>query len=302
MELPSASSDDRLYDVDALTPDDVWAVGESVSDSGGRERTLIEHWDGAAWSIVSSPTVDPASALRGVTVIAADDAWAVGTYWNGHLWQGLVEHWDGASWTVVDAAPAKDDVEFSSVSAVGSNDVWAVGNACDKAAGAVIEHWNGRRWTVVDSPAIEHLPCLSDVDVIRADDIWVVGAQLGGATTRTVIEHWDGSAWSIVPSGAGDLQSVSDAGSNDVWAAGLTVTRSQTSRTLIEHWNGDRWQVADLPRQPGLDDSLMGVSARSDSEAMAVGETYVLRRRQSASIILHWDGSSWQHCGSSCPR
>ena len=38
---------------EAIASDDVWAVG--LHYKGGSARTLIEHWDGAAWSVVDSP-------------------------------------------------------------------------------------------------------------------------------------------------------------------------------------------------------------------------------------------------------
>jgi hypothetical protein len=40
-----------LNGVLALGPDDVWAVGDRFARRKG-VRTLTEHWDGEAWSIV----------------------------------------------------------------------------------------------------------------------------------------------------------------------------------------------------------------------------------------------------------
>ena len=46
-----------LEGVAALAADDAWAVG--WYGQGAPSRTLIEHWDGTAWSIVSSPNKGP---------------------------------------------------------------------------------------------------------------------------------------------------------------------------------------------------------------------------------------------------
>jgi hypothetical protein len=68
--------DNELWDVEALSPTDVWAVGTMGDDGSSSNPTLLEHWDGAAWS-------EAGDRLPGVLVgIAADlptgDAWAVG--------------------------------------------------------------------------------------------------------------------------------------------------------------------------------------------------------------------------------
>jgi hypothetical protein len=44
-----------LRGVVALSTSNAWAVGNYDLTSGGLTRTLIEHWDGASWSVVSSP-------------------------------------------------------------------------------------------------------------------------------------------------------------------------------------------------------------------------------------------------------
>ena len=53
---PSAS----FADVYVAAPDDVWAVGsrQPPLSRGIGDRTLIEHWDGTAWSVVPSPETD----------------------------------------------------------------------------------------------------------------------------------------------------------------------------------------------------------------------------------------------------
>src|SRR5262249_55107849 len=93
-----------LYGVAATSPSDVWAVGDYFTDGYIWPQTLIEHWDGSAWTILTSP--NPGSAgntLNAVAALAPNDAWAVGYSLNprGTIGSTLIEHWDGTSWSVV---------------------------------------------------------------------------------------------------------------------------------------------------------------------------------------------------------
>src|SRR5436190_2084647 len=59
----------KLYGIDALAADDIWAVGESEN------RSFIIHWDGIDWSVVPHPY---SSVLWGVAAVGSNDVWAVG--------------------------------------------------------------------------------------------------------------------------------------------------------------------------------------------------------------------------------
>jgi hypothetical protein len=103
--------DNRLESVAALAPDDVWAVGyEQNIDGQNRQRSLVEHWDGASWSIVPSPNREGGGAeLFGVTALGADDVWAVGesrSFASG-VQHSLTMRWDGSAWTI---APSPNGV------------------------------------------------------------------------------------------------------------------------------------------------------------------------------------------------
>ncbi|HKP51217.1 MAG TPA: S-layer homology domain-containing protein [Chloroflexia bacterium] len=111
----------NLFGVTAISANDVWAVGYSYNDQGSTQ-TLIEHWNGAAWSIVTSPNPGT-SRLRGVSALTASDVWAVGDFTN----QPLALHWDGAQWGVV-PSPSVGPSYLTAVDMVSANDVWAVGN------------------------------------------------------------------------------------------------------------------------------------------------------------------------------
>ena len=92
---PVASTENyRLVAVAAVSADDVWAVG-TAQDASGDFQTLIEHWDGTAWSIIPSPNgTGFESELNSAAAVSSTDVWAVGDSGSGTL----AEQWNGAAW------------------------------------------------------------------------------------------------------------------------------------------------------------------------------------------------------------
>jgi len=71
------SLSNSLNAVAAISANDVWAVGDSSSFTDA--QTLIEHWNGSSWSVVSSP-ISHISTLLSATPISTNNVWAVGYY------------------------------------------------------------------------------------------------------------------------------------------------------------------------------------------------------------------------------
>jgi hypothetical protein len=117
-----------LTSVAAVSATDAWAVGQ-VS-SGAPTDTLIEHWNGTAWSVVTSPTPGRYPVVRSVAARSATDIWAVGdiaTTDSTPQYRTFTLHWNGASWSRVASPPTNAYSELYGVAA-GSGHVWAVGN------------------------------------------------------------------------------------------------------------------------------------------------------------------------------
>ena len=188
-----------LNGIDAVSADDVWAVGYSKYGS------LIEHWDGTSWSVVPSPNKGSAgSGLSAVSFSAPDEGWAVGS-WTlprqtpiGYpVSRPLLLHWDGTRWARV-ARPHGVKV-LSSLVAIAPDDVWAVGSAGSR---TVAVHWNGVSWSIVPTPSPGVSATLTSVAGLGTADVWAVGSQEPhrGSALRTLIERWDGSSWREEPS------------------------------------------------------------------------------------------------------
>lgn len=156
--LPNVGGQENvLMGVSMPTTGKAWAVGYFVNGKF-QQQTLIEHFDGTAWSVVPSPNPGAQrDILFGVAAITDTDVWAVGADedTNG-VWHALTEHWNGSAWSVVNAVDAgANGNQFYAVKALATNNVYAVGQ--QSGAGfpsqALIEHWNGTAWSVVNSPA-----------------------------------------------------------------------------------------------------------------------------------------------------
>jgi hypothetical protein len=73
------TSVNHLQSVAAISASDVWAVGVSKAATyGAADQTLIEHWDGTAWTIAPSPVTTTWSALYAITAIPDGGLWAAG--------------------------------------------------------------------------------------------------------------------------------------------------------------------------------------------------------------------------------
>ena len=126
----------------------MWAVGLLLHDSNFILQTLVEHWNGSAWSIVSSPNQGAFdNFLNGVAAVSANDVWAVGLYVQQQRRQPnqtLIEHWNGSAWSVVSSPNPSTDNFLNGVAAISANDVWAVGYYGNGSTGQTLtEHYGG---------------------------------------------------------------------------------------------------------------------------------------------------------------
>ena len=248
-----------LTDVTALSANDVWAVGSMTSPNSDQWQTLIVHWNGQQWSLVSSPSPGHMQALTGISAVSASDIWAVG--WTvGPQVRGLIVHWNGQQWSVIPGAnPGTLDSSLTGITALSANNAWAVGYTEDptsvnastlgKSLKTLIEHWDGQQWVVVPNPNVSN-GMLIGVTAISTNNVWAAGLAhderiCGKALFCTaVIAHWDGTRWSsgpnLAPHPGWPLQFLTriahDPASGQLWAVGASgkSDTSLPSRPLIE--------------------------------------------------------------------
>ena len=241
---PNVGQDsDFLKGITIVSTNDIWAVGVDYTQNGANSATLVEHWNGTQWSVVSSPNPGTTrNALNAVTVVAANNIWAVGEYINNVLSYTLIEHWNGTQWSVVSSpSPGTHSNELNGVIAIAATNIWAVGDTASKSGfntHTLIEHWNGTAWYTVKSPSIaKHKTLLFGISAVSATNIWAVGFDSSvnpNFNAQTLVEQWNGTSWNIVssPNVSGTSHNSFGAvsvvpGTSHAWAVG-DITGGQT--------------------------------------------------------------------------
>ena len=306
------SGNNDLLGVAAVSANNVWAVGYSTT--GSVRQTLIEQWNGTSWNVVTSPnpTGSTISTLGAVTVISANDIWAVGEYLNSSSVDvTLAEHWNGTSWSIISSPNMGTSTNLlNGVTAVATNDVWAAGEYFNNGAyQTLIEQWNGTSWSIVTSPNTSSNDFLDGVAAVSANDIWAVGEDFSNFTpAQTLIEQWNGTSWSIVPSpnpstNASILFGVAVVSANNVWAVGTGFNSTGTRQnTLTEQWNGTSWTIVHSPNPSGAGTSILfGVAVISASSLWAVGQAFISSSNSRQTLIEHWNGTTWVIWSSPSP-
>jgi hypothetical protein len=229
---PFAARGGLAYEVDALTGDDIWAVGQASGFGVGATTVpMAIHWDGSSWTDVDVPRLaNRHHSLDDLVAISHDDVWAVGDYRNEPgAFHAVTYHWNGSAWSHVDSPieHMAGDSGLDDVAATGPNDVWAIGGVAG--GGVVLMHWDGSQWSLAQPPPN------SGGSLVAAgpNDLWASG--------WNGFWHWDGTAWTEVPASVpGSTYVIRNGGmaivgACDIWCAGFwTLADGITGGSLAE--------------------------------------------------------------------
>ena len=261
-----------LYGVQILNTNYGWAVGgtcniytvSAVQNCNSTNSGFALFWDGSKWR----QTLIPASAgtLTSVSIVTANDVWAVGM-------NHTTIHWDGISWVAAAVPITGNDKLFSVFMLPGGLDGWAVGRTL--AGIPIILRWSGAWPTGVWSSVGAPVGALDLRSVALSSPIqgWAVGR--GGTILK-----WDGAGWILVaPSPTtSNLFSVSIVGASDAWAVGASST--------IIHWNGASWTGPMGAPTVAID--YHAIQMISASYGWIAGNL-----NNGEGLLLRWDGTAW---------
>jgi hypothetical protein len=250
-----------LTGVSAVSPRDVWAVGEYQFGRQGI-RDLIEHWNGRSWSRLQGPRGPGVAVgrLESLTAVRHHHVRATGgqSYKNEVPGAALIR-WNGRNWHKV-RLPRPDhalSIGFGQVTAISLHDAWAVGSLsrAHVISAPLAMRWNGRAWHRTPMPAPSSETTFTAVAAISPANVWAVGsygfARGKHFLTRTLIEHWNGRSWRIArspnPDPADDeLNDIAGSSASDIWAVGQYSQAGLTSiHPIAVHCC--RWRVLPPP-------------------------------------------------------
>jgi hypothetical protein len=230
-----------LNDVSAISSNDVWAVGGVPTGLGAiAGRSLLMHWDGAAWQLLPEPpeTLSWSQTTRfAVTTRASNDVWAVGKF---DAW-----HWDGSAWHDVPGSGQNlSDIDTNGTA------LWSVGTV----PGGYVEgfyspplpnaqYLNGTTWSSTSPvvPDYTNGAGFNALKVIAPNNVWAVGRTGRFALT----EQWNGTAWAVVAAAQGNpnpstggnvLLGIAAFTSTAIWSVGYYYDSASVQRVLIERY------------------------------------------------------------------
>jgi len=217
-----------------------YAVGY-YQGSNGVIDTLVEHWNGAVWSVQAAPTsAAQATVLNGVSCAADTSCLAVGTAFSARYTKPFILRWGGTTWSRV-ANPYFASASLSRISCASVKSCFAVGSVTTPTTIALLEHWNGTKWSRValSMPAANHF---SGVSCPTTTFCLAVGQRAWtGVSSKTFAEQWNGHTWSAVatPNRPGAtsnwLDSVACSSATVCLSVGSYVTNNQL-HALIENY------------------------------------------------------------------
>jgi hypothetical protein len=289
MALPTPSgTKSSLSGVACVTATRCFAVGSTWQDSSFNRKTLVEEWDGRAWSKVASPSRGSNSSLNDVSCSGPKACLAVGTAGSG-----LAERWNGQRWSIVPFPAGRSTL---GVSCSSSAMCFAVGG---EAHGTAIGRWNGTAWRTAAAPTGGSQSSISRIACASASQCLTIGEFWDGTQRRSLAEKWNGSSWSYErgptrPAGArfvtwNDLECPSVTSCIAIGSYSV----DSTGHPLAERWNGSTWTTLSFAQPAGATSvTLEGLTCTSATSCHAVG-SYLTASAVTATLVEHWNGTGW---------
>ena len=282
--LPNVGSNQNtLFGVSELPNGHTWAVGY-YTDAAYTDQTLIEYWNGTAWSVVPSPSPGAQrDILYSVAALSDTDVWAAGAQMDAAgTWHTLAEHWDGKTWSVSPSLdPGASGNLIFGLKAVSSTSVYAVGERSGAAFPdpALVEHWNGSAWSTLASPA-DASESLIPYAVTGSDTALTVVGNRGSDTAPFTTLAASGVPSSLAlqstpnATGENNLYAATTASNGTIYAAGWSVDPSTgVYLTEVLHNTGGQWSLDSTPDPASGTNGFAGIGAVPGGGVWAVGVT-----------------------------
>lgn len=306
---PVGGGQSAIFDDVAIpAPGYIIGVGHTWGTVGGalEFRTLIERWDGSAWTRMNSIDHETAPAtnfLLGVAGTSGNDIWTVGWWSPGSApTQPLIEHFDGTRWSESRLPNQTTSTYLEAVSARAPNDAWAVGEQNPPGSFYSMPytlHWDGSSWSPVAFPSAGLPSCnthvtLTGVSVLPVEPTVYATGYCESSGGKGFIARYRNGKWTVMTAAGvpatSELHGVRARAWNDVWAVGNETTTAGIVG-LVLHFDGAHWTKVTVPTH--TDDSLDAVFAHSATDVWVVGTGDSVQPPFAAPIAFHYDGTQW---------
>jgi hypothetical protein len=280
-----------LRGVSCVSTNACTAVGSSdgLEAPEPAELTLVEVWDGTAWTVQSSPNRSSGelstNALNAISCTSSVACTAVGFSREDNGTEvTLAEAWNGTSWTIQNT-PNPVGATYSRLQGVSCSSASACTAVGFSSAGVLAEIWNGSAWTLQNTPNPGGSSELAAVSCTSGMACMAVGSSVG----ETLAERWDGSNWTMqtTPNPRGDDILLGVSCSSDTACTAIGQSLGSVGLTpLAQRWDGTKWTVQTTPNPTG---GFFAVSCASATTCVATGAT----TPTDALLAEGWDGGNW---------
>ena len=309
---PSDFVNGTLGHVSCPSADSCQAVG-TYYDVNNVQHTLMQHYNGTSWNIVSSS--DPVGAqnitINSLTCFSTSFCQAAGSYADsGFSDRPIIYTYTGTGWSLA-SVPEPVGGQFIVLNAIdctSSTFCIATGSYYDGSAShSLIEKYNGTNWSLEtpSDPVSSVGSGLYAVDCVSSTFCQAVGSyQAAGGGVYTQIQSYDGTNWTVAAT-TDPTNTAVNAGSTDIVC--LSTTFCQTSgfyrapdsswHTILRAYDGSSWSTVSLTG-PGATDSgtISDVDCSSTTFCQAAGSYYDVIDVQHP-LLYAYDGTAWSITG-----
>lgn len=287
--------------IDFCNPGSGWVVGHQGADETATSPAIALAYRGGNW-VPTETHVN--GALLSVSVVSANDAWAVGHDDKG---EALLLHWTGNAWTRDGSFSTKG--QLNAVQMLGSSDGWAVGK---EGRSALVLHYDGQSWKRSKLPpffASLSASELKGLQMLNGQQGFAVGQKTDalGVTTGLMLQY-DGrssnmvsySNWSEKKAASSatkyleqvPLRGISMLDPDKGWLLGSVVTpkriedpKSWFGGTINDvfgnllGFNGVSYDIDNNFQHYNLSDDFMGIHVLPEGDGCIVGRRgYIMQR------------------------
>ncbi len=279
--------------IEAISSTQIWVVGSGNSPNGRVNH--LYRFDGTAWEPVTDPVIEQFDEINDISTHPSGEVWLSGYDAN---FVKQMAYFNGTTWSVI-PPPANGSNLYGDavIQAVAPHTLLATNfyrfNGQDD---SLVWQWDGTTWstsTVVETGTTLFLRGFGASDTER----WIVGRNFDNGT---LTQRWNGTGWESIASangGTGDnvLSAVDGTSANDIWA-----TDNIDEQAKVLHWDGSMWEITNTPAiTTGL--TLEGIDAFAPNDVWSVGWTYVDNLLNYQTVIVRWNGTTWNRVASPNP-